>query len=101
VLVDRRTDPPKQVWPVRYATMFHMTNDSHLFKRRDELDAEGFYPVGGNVWRKGNEAYSAPLQVVEFLKSNFILLKSNNSLKNNEKYFYRYWHCRKYLIHKS
>ncbi len=57
VLVDRRTDPPKQVWPVRYMRIFDMTNDSHLFKRRDELEAEGFYPVGGNVWRKGNEAY--------------------------------------------
>ena len=45
--------------------------------------------------------YSAPLQVVEFLKSNFILLKLNNFLKNNGKYFYWYWHCRKYLIHKS
>ncbi len=62
VLVDRRTDPPRQVWPIRYATMFHMTNDSHLFKRRDELEADGFYPVGGNVWRKGNEAY-VPLYV--------------------------------------
>ncbi|MFO1371026.1 MAG: hypothetical protein U1F42_01065 [Candidatus Competibacteraceae bacterium] len=49
VLVDRRTDPPRQVWPVRYATMFHMTNDSHLFKRRDELEAAGFYPVGGTA----------------------------------------------------
>ncbi len=57
VLVDRRTDPPKPVWPVRYMRMFDMTNDSHLFKRRDELEAEGFYPVGGNVWRRKNEEY--------------------------------------------
>ena len=48
VLVDRRTDPPRQVWPVRYTTMFHMTNDSHRFKRRDELEAAGFYPVSGH-----------------------------------------------------
>jgi len=47
---------------VRYMRMFDMTNDSHLFKRRDVLDADGFYPVGGNVWRKGNEAYM-PLYV--------------------------------------
>ena len=57
VLVDRRTDPPRQVWPVRYTTMFHMTNDSHWFKRRDELEAAGFYPVGGHRWRKGKEEY--------------------------------------------
>jgi len=57
VLVDRRTEPPKSVWRVRYVTMFHMTNDSHLFKRQDELDNEGFYPVGINVWRRGSEEF--------------------------------------------
>ncbi len=62
VLVDRRGNPPQPVWPVRYATMFHMTNDSHLFKRRDELDAAGFYPVKGNRWSNGQEDY-VPLYV--------------------------------------
>ncbi len=57
VLVDRRTDPPRPVWPVRYLRMFDMTNDSHRFKRRDELEAAGFYPVGGHRWRKGQEEY--------------------------------------------
>ncbi|MEN8217400.1 MAG: hypothetical protein ABFS56_13740 [Pseudomonadota bacterium] len=55
VLVDRRTEPPKSVWRVRYVRMFDMTNDSHLFKRQDELDDEGFYPVGMNIWRRGSE----------------------------------------------
>ncbi|MGI8740662.1 MAG: Eco57I restriction-modification methylase domain-containing protein [Gammaproteobacteria bacterium] len=55
VLVDRRSTPPMQVWPVRYCTMFHMTNDSKLFKRRDEMEQEGFYPVEGNRLRKGEE----------------------------------------------
>jgi hypothetical protein len=55
VLVDRRNDEPKFLWPLRYVTMFHMTNDSHLFKRQDELDDEGFYPVGMNVWRRGSD----------------------------------------------
>lgn len=55
ILVDRRIDPPKLVWPVRYVRMFDITNDSHLFKRQDELDDEGFYPVGMNVWRRGKE----------------------------------------------
>jgi hypothetical protein len=62
VLVDRRTDPPRQVWPVRYLRMFDMTNDSHLFKRRDELEAAGFYPVGVHRWRKAKEEY-VPLYV--------------------------------------
>jgi hypothetical protein len=62
VLVDRRGNPPQPVWPVRYATMFHMTNDSHLFKRRDELDVAGFYPVKGNRWSNGQDDY-VPLYV--------------------------------------
>jgi hypothetical protein len=57
VLVDRRTEPAKAIWPVRYVTMFHRTNDSDLFKLQDELDNEGFYPVGMNVWRRGSEEF--------------------------------------------
>ena len=52
VLVDRSGDAPVKAWPVRYATMFHMTNDSHLFRTREELEEhEGAYPVGGNRFR--------------------------------------------------
>jgi len=40
--------------------MFHMTNDSGLFKTMPELEAEGWYPVEGNRWRKG-EAECVPL----------------------------------------
>ena len=34
-----------------------MTNDSHLFHTAEQLDAEGFYPVEGNRWKKGEELY--------------------------------------------
>jgi hypothetical protein len=41
-----------RAWPVRYATMFHMTNDSHLFRTKAELVAkEKAHPVGGNRWQ--------------------------------------------------
>ncbi|MBO0753156.1 MAG: hypothetical protein J2P53_13645, partial [Bradyrhizobiaceae bacterium] len=41
-----------RAWPVRYMTMFHMTNDSHLFRTREELAAkEKARPVGGNRWQ--------------------------------------------------
>lgn len=59
VLVDRRPEqhdppgPPLTLWPVRYTTMFHMTNDSGHFRRRDELESEGWYPIGGSIWRRG------------------------------------------------
>jgi len=62
VLIDHRSGVPKKVWPVRYATMFHMTNDSKLFKRRDELEKSGWYPVAGNRWKKG-KSEAVPLYV--------------------------------------
>ena len=57
VLVDRSQGEECRAWPVRYRTMFHMTNDSHLFRTAAELDSEGFYPVEGNRWRRGEELY--------------------------------------------
>ena len=49
VLVDRSAGEPAKAWPVRYTTMFHMTNDSHQFRTRTELEEdEGAWPTGGN-----------------------------------------------------
>ena len=49
VLVDRSSSEEVKAWPVKYATMFHMTNDSHLFRTRAELEEqEGAWPIGGN-----------------------------------------------------
>ena len=49
VLVDRSTGEEVKTWPVKYATMFHMTNDSGRFRTREELEErEGAWPVGGN-----------------------------------------------------
>ncbi|WP_346731157.1 Eco57I restriction-modification methylase domain-containing protein [Chloracidobacterium aggregatum] len=38
-------------WGVRFLAMFHMSNDSHLFRTRDELQAED-YRLRGNVFAK-------------------------------------------------
>ena len=49
VLVDRSSGQEVKAWPVKYSTMFHMTNDSGLFRTRAELEErEGAYPIGGN-----------------------------------------------------
>ena len=32
-----------------------MTNDSGLFRTATQLDADGFYRVAGNRWKKGSE----------------------------------------------
>ena len=57
VLVDRSQGKEKRVWRVKYTTMFHMANDSHLFRTAEQLEAEGFYPVEGNRWKRGEELY--------------------------------------------
>lgn len=52
VLVDKSGPQPIAAWPVKYATMFHMTNDSHLFRTKAELEGrEGAWPIGGNRWQ--------------------------------------------------
>ena len=57
VLVDRSQEEVRKAWPVRYSRMFDMTNDSRLFRTASELQAEGYYPVQGNRWKKGDELY--------------------------------------------
>ena len=48
-LADRSSGEEVKAWPVKYATMFHMTNDSGLFRTRAELEErEGAWPIGGN-----------------------------------------------------
>ena len=49
VLVDRSSGEAVKAWPVKYSTMFHMTNDSGLFRTRSELEEkEGAWPIGRN-----------------------------------------------------
>ncbi len=55
VLVDRSGAEERRAWPVRYHTMFHMTNDSGLFRTAAQLDADGFYRIAGNRWKRGAE----------------------------------------------
>ena len=57
VLVNRSQGEERRAWPVRYRTIFHMTNDSFLFRTTNQLEESGFYPVEGNRWRKGEEVY--------------------------------------------
>ena len=57
VLVDRSGGGEQKVWPVRHLRQFDMTNDSHLFMTASQLEAEGFYPVQDNRWKKGDELY--------------------------------------------
>jgi len=55
VLVDE-TKKDGNPWGVSFNTMFHMSNDSHLFCTRDKLEAEG-YKFKGNIFVKENDIY--------------------------------------------
>lgn len=55
VLADRSGGTSVTAWPVRYATMFHMTNDSHLFRTRAELEGqEAAWSIGGNRYESAS-----------------------------------------------
>jgi hypothetical protein len=43
-------------WGVRFSTMFHMSNDSHLFRTRHQLESEGF-KLWGNRMKRGEEVW--------------------------------------------
>ena len=57
VLVDRSDGVERSDWPVRYHTMFHMSNDSHLFRTAAQLEADGCYPVEENRWKRGDDLF--------------------------------------------
>jgi hypothetical protein len=42
-------DPNGNPWGIKFSRMFDMSNDSHLFKTRDELEAMGFV-LQGNIF---------------------------------------------------
>lgn len=55
VLVDRSNGDEAKAWPVKYTTMFHMTNDSSLFRTKTALEEEEkAYPVEEKRWRSKN-----------------------------------------------
>ncbi|WP_418345535.1 Eco57I restriction-modification methylase domain-containing protein [Rhodococcus pyridinivorans] len=45
----RKGDPDGNPWGIKFMTMFHMSNDSHLFHTREELEADGWV-LRGNVF---------------------------------------------------
>ena len=51
---------PKKLnpWPVSFKQgHFNMTTDSSVFRTQEQLKAEGFYPIEGNLWKKAEEVY--------------------------------------------
>jgi hypothetical protein len=52
----RDGEPERNPWGIKFSTMFHMSNDSHLFRNREQLEEDG-WELDGNVFRKGGEVY--------------------------------------------
>ncbi|GAB2841027.1 N-6 DNA methylase [Streptomyces deserti] len=52
----REGDPDGNPWGLSFMTMFHMSNDSHLFRTQEELSAEG-WTLNGNVFERDGERY--------------------------------------------
>ena len=81
VLVDREAG--NAVWSVRYATMFHMANDSGKFRTQPELEGdESAWPVGGNRFQSAAGGW-VPLyegkmvQAFDHRASDIVLAEAN------------------------
>ena len=48
--------PEENPWAVKFATMFHMSNDSGLFRTREQLESDG-WQLQGNTFRRGSDIY--------------------------------------------
>jgi len=51
-----REEPEENPWGVRFLRLFDMSNDSGLFRTREDLEAQGFHLVG-NRFVRGEEVY--------------------------------------------
>jgi len=48
--------PEENPCGIKFSTMFHMANDSHLFRTREQLEADGLR-LEGNIFRKDSAEY--------------------------------------------
>ncbi len=55
VLIKEGT-PEENPWAVEFHTMFHMSNDSHLFRTREQMVSQGF-ALTGNIFTRRGEKY--------------------------------------------
>ena len=56
VLINENDPVNGNPWGIKFSTMFHMSNDSHLFKTRQQLEEKGF-ELEGNRFVNGNMVY--------------------------------------------
>ncbi len=59
VLINENDPVNGNPWGIKFMTMFHMSNDSHLFHTRDELEADG-WTLNGNVFERSLSGADSP-----------------------------------------
>ena len=52
----REDDPNGNPWGISFRAMFHMSNDSNLFRNRGQLDEQG-YTLKGNIFEKQGDRF--------------------------------------------
>ena len=55
--IDKRFVPSINPWDIQFSTMFHMANDSNLFRTATALKSEGYWLGKNNVYTKAQEKY--------------------------------------------
>jgi hypothetical protein len=58
-VLQKESPPEENPWGIKFFTMFHMANDSHLFHSREQLEKVG-WKLKGNIFYK-NEEQCLPL----------------------------------------
>ena len=55
-MLSREGTPEVNSWGITFITMFHMANDSGLFRTQEELEAD-VWVLDGSIFRRGDESY--------------------------------------------
>ncbi len=56
VLINENDPENGNPWGIRFMRMFDMSNDSHLFRSRDDLESDG-WTLEGNIFTRGSDKY--------------------------------------------
>lgn len=56
ILIDEAMGEAGNPWGIKFSTMFHMTNDSHLFRTREQLEVDG-WELKRNIFECDKESY--------------------------------------------
>ncbi|MFB2816367.1 Eco57I restriction-modification methylase domain-containing protein [Umezakia ovalisporum] len=78
-------DDSPQGWGIKYATEFHMTNDSKLFPPRHQWEAKGYCPDEYGHWLKGNwQNYDGDAAILNRPQGLILSVDGKNAIHVND-----------------